>query len=114
MPLSSICKRAGAVPDGHRLGQRAAVTDAQILDRPQRRARRAPDVVGPRLQAVELLDDDERDDDVDVVERGDARRVGDEDGGVEHDPGAARRAALTPDRHRRPPTGDRSPPLLVS
>ena len=60
---------AVAVADGHRLGQRAAVADAQLLDRPQRGARRAADVVGPRLQAVELLDDDQRDDDVDVVER---------------------------------------------
>ena len=58
----------GAGAERHRLGQRSAVADAQLLDRAQCRARRAADVVGPGLQPVELLDDDQRDDDVDPVE----------------------------------------------
>ena len=84
MPLSSICRLPSA--DGDRLGQRAAVADPQLLDRAQRGAGGAADVVGSCLQAVELLDDDQRDHDVDAVERGHAGRVGDEDGRVEHDP----------------------------
>ena len=72
--------------DGDRLGERAPVAHTQLLDRAQRRAGRATDVVGSGLQAVELLDDDQRDHDVDAVERGHAGRIGDEDRGVEHDP----------------------------
>ena len=59
----------GAGADRHRLGERAAVLDAQVLDRPQRGARRAADVVGPGLEAVELLDDGERDHERGVAER---------------------------------------------
>ena len=59
--------RAGA--DRYRLGQRATVLDAQVLDRPQRGAGRAADVVGAGLEAVELLDDGERDHERRVAER---------------------------------------------
>jgi hypothetical protein len=99
--LSSIC-RAAAPPDGHRLGERSAVPHAQLLDAAQRGAGRPPDVVEAGLQAVELLDDDQRDDDVDLVEGGDARRIRDQDRGVEHDPGAESgdRLGLTPCRGR--------------
>ena len=60
MPLISICSVPS--PTRHRFGERAAVQDAQLLDRAQRGASRPADVVGPGLQAVELLDDRERDD----------------------------------------------------
>ena len=52
----------------------------------------AADVVGPRLQLVELLDDGERDDDVVVAEGVDARRIGDQHRRVEDDssPGVSR------------------------
>ena len=99
------------VADRHRLGERAAVADADLLDRAQRGAGGPPDVVGPGLQAVELLDDDERHDDVDAVERDDARRVGDEHGGVEHHPGAHGAVGLgltsVPRRGRREEIGQR-------
>ena len=83
--------------------------------RAQRGAGRPSDVVGPGLQPVELLDDDERDDDVDVVERDDARRIGDQHRGVEHDPGSAAvptRSGAHLRSRSRPPGGDRSTPLL--
>ena len=71
MPLISI--RIVPVADRHRLGQRAAVPDAQLLDRAERGRGRATDIVGPRLQLVELLDDGQWHDDVVVAERVDAR-----------------------------------------
>ena len=72
----------------HRGRERAAGADAQILDRAQRGAGGAPDVVEPGLQRVELLDDRQRDDDVGVAEAVDGPRIGDEHRGVEHDPRA--------------------------
>ena len=69
--------------DRHRLGERATVADPQLLDRPQRRTRRTADVVETVLEPVELLDDRQRDDEVDVGERTDATRIGDQHRGVE-------------------------------
>ena len=48
-PLISICRLP--VAERHRLGQRAAVADAQVLDRAQRGAGRPADVVGPASSA---------------------------------------------------------------
>ncbi len=91
-----------AFAEWHRFGEGAAVAHAQLLDRAQRGAGGPPDVVRTGLQPVELLDDRERDHDVAVVERRDARGVGDEHGRVEDDsgaPGGARLLALlTSDR----------------
>ena len=69
--------------DRHRLGERAAVADAQVLDRPQRGTCRPADVVEPVLEAVELLDHGEWHDEVDIGERADARGIGDQHGRVE-------------------------------
>ena len=87
----------GAVPlpVGHGRGERTAVPDAQFLERAQRGASGAADVVGPGLETVELLDDRERHDHVGVLELEDARRVGDQHRRVEHEP-----RALLGDRRR--------------
>ena len=75
-----------AVADGRGIGQRSAGVDPQLLEGAQRGARCSADVVDTTLQAVELFDDRQRDDDVGIDEAADARRVGDEHRGVEHDP----------------------------
>ena len=61
-------QRARAVAGRHRRGQRAAVADPELLERAQRGAGGAADVVRAGLQPVELLDDRERHDHVDVFE----------------------------------------------
>ena len=94
-------QRAGrrAVADRHRLGERAAgVTRSSSIVRSAVRAG-AADVVEPALQAVELLDDGQRDDDVDADEAGDARRVGDQHRGVEHDPSSHTPLDIDCDEH---------------
>ena len=98
MPLSSICRLPSPIGTGS-ASEPPWWTRSSSIDA-QRGARGAADVVGTRLQAVELLDDDQRDHDVDAVERGDARRVGDQDGRVEHDP-RSQRPLVALDRHRR-------------
>ena len=109
-----------AVADRHRAGERATVADAQVLDRAQRGAGRPPDVVGPALQPVELLDDGQRDHDVAPVEREHAAGVGDQDRGVERRSGSAPSTDPHLPPHPRAPSararqraGDRSTPLLV-
>ena len=89
-PLISICSvpAPASIAERDRLGERAAGADAELLDRAQRGPCGATDVVGPALQPVELLDHRQRDDDVDVAEAGEARRVADQHGRVEHHPGA--------------------------
>jgi hypothetical protein len=81
-------QRGGAVAGGDGLGERAAVGDPQLLERAQRGAGRPADVVGPALEAVEFLDDRERNDDVGVGELEDAGRIGDQHGGVDDEPGS--------------------------
>ena len=74
----------GRVADGERCGQRAAGAHAVLLDGAQRGACRAADVVGAGLQAVELLDHRERDDDVAAGEAVEATGIADEHRRVEH------------------------------
>ncbi len=97
MLLISIWTVAGAVAGGHGMRQRAAVLDPEFLERPQRGAGGATDVVGAGLEPVELLDDRERHDHVDVLELEHARGIGDQHRGVEHEsrslPDALDRAA---------------------
>ena len=68
--------------------------DPQILDRPQRSACRAADVVGAGLETVELLDDGQRDHDGGVAERHEAVRIGDQHGRVDDTTGAAAGASM--------------------
>ena len=74
----------GRVADGDRCRQRAAGADAQFFDRAQCGACRTTDVVGSRLQAVELFDDGERDHDVEPGECIEARWIADQHRSVEH------------------------------
>ena len=76
-----------ARPDRDGVGERAAVLDAQLLDRAQRGARRPTDVVAARLQTVEFLDDGEGDDQGDIADRLGHRRIGDQHRRVDDDPG---------------------------
>ena len=74
----------GRVADGDRCGERTARLHAQLLDGAQCRARSAADIVGPGLQAVELLDHRERYDHVDPGEAVQAPGVADEHRRIEH------------------------------
>ena len=74
------------IAHGCGVGQRAAGIHPQLLEGAKRGARRPTDVVDATLQAVELLDDRQRDDHIRADEAGDAHRVGDQYRGVEHDP----------------------------
>ena len=85
MLLISIWTVAVPLPVEHGMGQRAAVLDPEFLDRAQRSAGGATDVVGPGLEPVELLDDRERHDHVDVFELEHTRGIGDQHRRVEHE-----------------------------
>jgi hypothetical protein len=76
---------ARVVDASRRCRQRAARRDPQLLERPQRGARRPADVVPSTLEAVELLDDGQRDDQVGTWIGGEAPRVGDQHRRVEHE-----------------------------
>ena len=85
--------RAGRRAVAHRggIGERSAGVDPQLLERAQRRARGAADVVDPALQPVELLDDRQRD-----------HHVGPDEAG-EHDGSATSTEVSSTIRVRTPP-----------